>query len=150
MIVLEAGEDREIEAKLVAHLDVKDATKAVAATFALAIGVAERDAENNYVGQPTIVMNRGDVYAPTADRAIVIQPDGSLVTKNGTRVLASGKVAPGTVYVTGQIIVWVGGEITTTRVIHHINNREMALAERAYALGIDCDYVVAYTVTETL
>jgi hypothetical protein len=145
---LEQGEDRELEERLVLFLAAKDATPADFGGFAAGFAAAETAADNDYIGQPVIVMNRGDVSAAGAARVIFSDNEGNLTTQNGTPVLASGRVPAGDFYVTGQITVFTSPAIIVNRVIHHINNREMAIAERAYAFGIDCDYVVAYSVTE--
>lgn len=146
--VLEAGEDRALEERLAAILAAADATPTDSGTFAAAFAAAENAADSDYVGLPTIVMNRGDVNAASAERVLSVDASGNLWTTNGTPVLATSAVPAGDFYVTGEIFVLVSGEITANRVIHYIENTEMAIAERAYALGIDCDYVVAYSVTE--
>ena len=146
--VLEAGEDRALEDRLVTMLAAADATPTDSATFAAAIASAENAADADYVGLPVIVMNRGDVNAASAERVLFTDAAGKLWTTNGTPVLATSAVPAGDFYVTGEILVLVSGEILAQTVIHHIENKQMAIAERAYALGIDCDYVVAYSVTE--
>lgn len=148
LAVLDQGEDRELETRLVALLDAKDATATAHTNVATAIAAAEADADANYIGRPVIVMNRADVSAASMGRVLETGDAGEIMTKQGTPILASGKVPAGKVYVTGSLTVWHSPAAVVNRVIHPINNREMAIAERAYALGIDCDYVVAYTVTE--
>ena len=146
---LDQGEDRELEERLVLFLEAKDPTNtAITGSIATAIAAAENAADNDYIGMPTLVMNRGDVSAASMGRVIEDNANGELRTKNGTPILASGRVTPGDVFVTGQITVFTSPQPVVNRVIHHINNREMAIAERAYAFGIDCDYVVAFTATE--
>ena len=148
-VALEQGEDRELEERLVLYLEAEDPTNtAITGNLSTAIAAAENAADNDYIGRPTIVMNRGDIYAASMGRVLEIRPNGEIYTKNGTPVLASGRVTVGDVFITGQITVFTSPSIITNKVIHPINNREMAIAERAYAFGIDCDYVLAYTATE--
>lgn len=144
---LEAGEDRFVEEKLVALLASLDPIATPVATGWLnAIAEAEQAVDLAYVGMPIFVMSRQDAVIAKQAGALTGDPGQPMFTPNGSPVLASGVVMPGTFYVTGDITLWTGAvAATTTR--HPQQNIAMALAERAYALGIDCDFVQAYSVT---
>jgi hypothetical protein len=145
---LEAGEDRYIEGKLVAWLETLDATPTAGSAWVASIAAAEQAADVNYVGMPIFVMSREDAALAVQAGALTGDPDQPLYTRNGSPVLATGKLDPGTYYVTGDITVWQSDVFTATTK-HPTRNLAMALAERGYALGIDCDYVVAYSVDTT-
>lgn len=142
---LESGEDRFVEGKLLTHLaDIYGGGTGTSATdWVNAIAIAEETADANYVGQPVLVMSRaGAVYAKAAD-ALDGDRDGNLWTANGTPVLATSAFPPATekyIYVTGDLTLWRSEIVATTAQTPQANTA-MALAERAYALGVDCDYV---------
>lgn len=146
---LEQGEDRYVEGKLLALLASIDSTPTVVGGWVDAIAQAEETADAAYLGQPVIVMSRfGAVQAKAAD-AIDGDEDGNLWTPNGTPVLATGSFPPATetnLYITGDITMWHSDLVATT-VTDPTRNTALSIAERAYALGIDCNYAVAYNVT---
>jgi hypothetical protein len=148
--VLTAGADRVIEAKLVEYLDTLDATPTAATSWVGVIAAAEQAADDTYLGQPVLVMNRGDAVEASAAGALSPAPadDGKLWTPNGTPVLASGRVPAGQVYVTGTITLYESS-IVTSQAGDFTHNRQLAIAEQAFAFAIDCLFVVAYTVTIT-
>jgi hypothetical protein len=143
---LEQGEDRFVEAKLIAMLAAADATPTAGTAWVAQIAAAEEAADANYLGLPIFVMSREDAAVAAAAGALVGDPDQPMYTRNGSPVLATSAAASGTFYVTGDITLWMG-PVAATTATHPQQNTAMALAERAYALGIDCDYVVAYGVT---
>lgn len=143
--VLENGEDRLVEEKLIALL--LGTAPAASSSWADAIGAAEHAADSIYIGQPVLVISRYGAVAAAAESALWYDQDGNIWTPNGTPVLATGKAADeDTLYITGDITLYQSG-ITTVRAVNPPLNREMAISERAYALAIDCDFVRAFTVT---
>lgn len=143
---LEAGEDRFVEAKLVDVLEAIDPIATDHATWAAAIAAAEDRADDRYVGQPILVMNRGDAQLAFTDGALEADKEGNLWTANGTPVLATSAFAAGTLYITGDITLWTGPVAATTAQAPQFNTA-LALAERAYALAIDCEFADARSVT---
>ena len=111
-----------------------------------AFSAPSSNADNNYLGSPILIVNRGDVSRLVGDGVLKAKDDGEVFTANGTRVLSTSKVAPGTVIATGQITVH-RSSAETHQVAAHTTNREYAIAERAYAIVIDCGYTAVYTVT---
>lgn len=140
---LEGWEDREVEEALVAWAEAAVDT-AAAASLAAAIGALENDVDVDYIGRPVLVMSRVDSAAAFAAGALV-RADGHLVSGNGTPVLATGKATIGTVSMIGQPVVYAS-PVTEIEATHHTSNVTLALAERIYALGVDCDYRATATV----
>jgi hypothetical protein len=93
-------------------------------------------------------VNRGD--AVKLAKAGLFGPngtdDGRLWTANGTPVVASAKYAQGQVSVTGAIGI-VRSDVKVTRNVHAIYNQEMAIAERAYGISTDCNFVYTFDYT---
>lgn len=102
--------------------------------------------EVGYNGRPIIWLNRGDAVRAAAAFAIFPDREGNLVTANGTPVVASGEFLKGQVWVSGQAFLFESA-ITVSRAILPTTNREMAIAERVYALGFDCLAPAFTTVT---
>lgn len=143
---LEAIEDREVEAMIVAW--ASGATETEADTLVAAIAAAEAHADASYVGAPVLIMSRSDVELAAAAGALEWR-DGRLSTKaNNSWVIGTFAVTPGTVYVTGALGVYASPIIARDS-LQHTANRARALAERIYAFGVDCDYRHAVTVTDT-
>jgi hypothetical protein len=136
--VLEAGEDRGIEYRLFEW--VREFTTSASPTLPEAIGVAEDLADNNYVGRPVLIMTRA--YADEATAAGLLEwADGMLVTKaNRTPVIATGAaLGYAGIGILGQpavyasnVVAWIG--------MNRAENVTMAIAERLYAIGVDCDF----------
>ena len=93
-------------------------------------------------------LNRGDAVSAAAQYAIFPDREGNLVTANGTPVVASGEFLRNQVWVSGQAYLFQS-EITVSRAILPTTNREMAIAERVYAIGFDCLEPAFLTVTPT-
>jgi hypothetical protein len=144
--LLEGGEYKSLEDVLAYVLGTVDPTPSDYPTWVAAIGEAESLADSVYPGMPILTMSRSDAVAAFEADVLVSGPDDLLYTPNGSPVLASGALDNGTFWISGDITVWQS-EITATTVTTPTVNTAMALAERAYAIGIDCDFVRAYSVT---
>lgn len=145
--LLTAWEDREVEAVLW-EWAVDAATPGTAADIKAAIAVAEEYADANYVGQPVLLMSRrmaslaGDVVEKDADT-------GLLGTKLGTPVIATGSAPDDDqdiIVILGRPRVYASA-IVAQSVVKHTVNVEMAIAERVYAIGIDCAFRYAVDIT---
>lgn len=140
----EGLEDRAVE-KVLADWALAATSTASAATIQAAIGAADQAADQDYAGLPVILMSRDDADAAFAAGALVRQ-DGRLVTGNGTPVLATGTIAGGEIAVIGQPVVWASPYITAGAPDPTANNY-LAITERVFAIGVDCDYRHTVTVT---
>ena len=134
---LEAGESTGIEV-IGQDLLNQISTTATAADVTEAIGKAEIWAGNHWGHLPLIHMDRGLATEGIAAHVIVPGLDWSLTTGQGTPIdNGGGFVAQNTIWVTGSASI-ARGPIKTYRAIDPLHNHEMALAERSYALWIDC------------
>jgi hypothetical protein len=141
---LAAGEDRPIEAALWAWAALAP-TPGAAATIAEAIAAAEDYADTNYVGRPILLISREDAeLAYTAGALDFV--NGNLVTGNKTPVLASGEIPSGSIAVVGGIAVYVT-DVVAKAAAEYEDNIILAVAERKYAIGIDCAFRYVVTVT---
>lgn len=135
--ILDQGEDREIEGVLWEWAaDAVDPAEAASLTEAIAVADAHADA--NYAGLPILLMNRGDADRAKAEGALDFV-DGKLVTANNTPVVASASVPAGSIAVVGWVAVYAT-DAKTFAAIDHRFNTEYALAERVYAIAVDCEY----------
>lgn len=141
--LLSAGEDRAVEAKLWAWIDA--GTDTAAASLAAAIGAAEEHADANYIGQPVLVLSREDVISAKA-AGILERIDGQLVSPNKTPVLSTSAATTGVVGIIGRPAVYATTAVAF-RAPDLAANTDFAIAERIYAVGVDCNYRRTYTVT---
>lgn len=142
---LEQGQDRGIEKRLDTWLE--SLTGTAATSFAEAVALAEQYADDTYLGAPILVLNRADaVRAKSAGVLDHIGPDGLIVTPNGTRVLASSQITPGSVSVVGALTV-LHTEVISGYAPTVTSNTQLALAERVYSILVDCDFAARYTVS---
>ena len=144
---LEAVEDREIEAVLWGWAEAATATS-TASSFVGAIAAAEEYADRNYIGMPLMIMSRGSAQA-AFEKGALSRKDGVLVTGNGTPVLATGSVPDAeqdTVAVIGWPAVYVG-KVVAAMATDHRYNTALAVAQRAYGIGVDCEFRYTATVT---
>lgn len=140
---LELAEDREIEAKLWAW--VEDATDAATSVdLVAALAAVEQEADADYVGAPLILMSRADAVQLKAKGVLEIRENGTLHTASGNRVLASSSFAVGAVGAVGWPAVYAS-PVLSGRAPHHTQNLDMALAERVYTIGVDCEYRIIRT-----
>lgn len=135
---LEEGRDRPLEAALVewAQGGVELAGGGGGVTGAIAR--AEQALDSDYVGRGALLMSRQDVVTASAEGSVE-RIDGTIVTVNGTPVLASGWVVPGTVYAVGAIAV-EHSPLEVHEVINPELNTLWALAEAIYAIAVDCAF----------
>ena len=140
--LLEQGEDRMVEQVLWDW--ISDAAAQTAASPAEAIAAVEQKADQEYVGRPVIVMSRATADAAFAAGALA-RENGSLVTPHGNPVLASGSVTDGAVAAIGQPAVYATA-IRSAIATNKGSNLTAAIAERVYAIGVDCNYVTLSTV----
>jgi hypothetical protein len=143
--LLNRGEHSELEAVLAgwAGAGVAGGT----GNFEFAVAAADQYADQKYAGLPIIMMNRGvaDIMAATR----VIDGDfktGLMYTANGTPILASWVVPADKIFVIGWPTVYVSPTVTTTAK-DLTTNVEMAIAERLYAVAVDCLFRAVITVT---
>jgi hypothetical protein len=119
------------------------ATNTAATTLKDAVAAAENYADANYIGQPVLHMNRGDVSEVGVLSANPVN-DGMLWTPNGTPVVASSAYPAGVVAVSGDItvehssiVVKPGNDLT--------HNTTIAIAERVYGILVDCEFRAKFT-----
>lgn len=144
---LEAGEERLIEGNLWTWASDADVTGS-AASIAAAIGDAEEYADDNYVGQPILLLSRRGADLAFA-ASVLTRENGRLVTPNGTPVLASGAFTSGPadeVAIIGGLLV-LASPIVAHQAPNLSDNTALAIAERVYAVGVDCDFRYIVTVT---
>lgn len=133
---LEAAEDRTVEAKLMEW--ALGGTPIAAVGIAAAIANLEQAADAGYIGQPVLLMSRAMAdLAYAAD--VLTRENGRLISPNGTPVVASGAIEGPEIAITGWPTVYAS-PIVSARGIAWGTNLDMALAERLYAIGIDCEF----------
>ena len=145
--LLLAREDRAVETVLWGWAKAAP-TPGTAANLTEAIGKAEQFADADYVGLPVLVMSRQDATAAAAAGALKNE-DGKLVSPNGVPVLATG-VIPDADLGTVAVIGWPGvyaTAVTVAQAPQLSTNVDKAIAERVYAVGIDCEFRYAVKVT---
>lgn len=147
--LLEQGEDRTVEAKLWAWAAaVPDAVSA--GTILQVIAKLEQEADANYVGRPVLMMSRASAAHALQEGALV-RDNGKIVSAQGTPVIASGAIEDGDepfAAIIGQPAVYAS-PVRSVGVQEHTANLGTAIAERVYAIGVDCDYRLAGTVDPT-
>jgi hypothetical protein len=141
--VLEWWESRGVERKLAVWL--AGATNTAASDLVAAIAEADEHADDTYIGMPILHLNRADASLAFKEGVLAREGD-TLVTAHGTPVAASAEYAAGVVTVTGDVTVSLSA-IEAHRSIRPEKNKTMALAERGYAIAVDCDYRAKFTVT---
>ncbi len=143
--LLAQGEDRGIEKRMDTYFGTLSSNSG--ATFLDAIALAEDHADDNYLGRPIIWMNRGDAVLARSAKALESEKGtGNLFTANGTPVIASGQITVKRLAVTGSVKV-AHSDVITSRAPMVTVNRDLALAERIYAVALDCAYARRYTIT---
>jgi hypothetical protein len=142
--VLEWWESRGVEGKLNGWLG--GATDSAASDLVAAIAAADNHADDTYIGLPIIHLNRADAEVAFKEGALRADERGNLTTGHGTPVAASARYTAGVVAVTGDVTVLRSG-MEAHRSIRPELNKTMAIAERGYAIAVDCDYRAKFTVT---
>lgn len=138
---LDEGRDQEVEERLGAW--AAGGTALTAGTNAReALARVDQAIDAGYRGRGVILMSRYD-----ADLAGVEYKAGeALSTKTGTPIVASGRVAPGTVYGLGAVAV-DHTSILERDVVKPDTNTHWALAEQALAIVVDCAFRVKSAIT---
>jgi hypothetical protein len=143
--LLDQGEDRGVEEVLWEWATTKAGAPLVAVNVVQGIAEAEEAADTLYIGQPVLVMARETAVRAAALNALDFDREGNLWTPNGTPVISTSAASGNTIVVIGWPTVYASTAVVT-QVMDHTINQEMALAERVYALAVDCEFAVAYTV----
>jgi hypothetical protein len=144
--LLDAGEDRAIEAMLRTYVETLLLGRSNATSWAEAIGMLEYMADIGYLGRPVILMNRSDAIVAKGLGLLEGDKDGNIWTINGTPVLSSGSFTQNQPTVIGDLTLYRSDSVATPAE-DPITNMAMAIAERAYALAIDCGYAFGMQVT---
>jgi hypothetical protein len=137
--ILEAGEERGVELRL--YTWSKGGPAATTNSLDNAIATVDEHADANYVGLPIIIMSRFDADLAHQSGVLKREDDGRLVTGNGTPVISTSAADNGTISIIGwpAVVAAVG--------MNRAENIELAIAERVYAIGVDCNYRYAVTAT---
>lgn len=130
------GEHRGIEQALAGW--ATSASGGGASDLTEAIALADLQADEQYVGRPIMLMNRRDVVRAVASGTLT-RVDGVLVTGNGTPVVGIGFLPNGYVAVVGAIAIYASDVITALAPTPN-QNYAVAMAERVYAIGVDCGF----------
>jgi len=110
-----------------------------------AVAAVEQELDSNYLGRGVLLMSRAD--AVRADAAGIVEKVGDQIqTINGTPVIASGMVTPGTVYGLGSITV-EHSSVIGRDIVHPTTNKHFALAEASFAVLVDCEFRVKSATT---
>lgn len=137
--LLEQGEDRAVE-KVLWEWAIDGPSQEVVGIVA-AIAAAEKHADANYVGQPILIMSRADVVWAHAGGAVEYV-NGLPFTINGTPIIATGVTDGadwGKVAAIGAVGVYASSMVAF-EAPGLTQNLKYALAERVYAIGVDCGY----------
>ncbi len=103
-----------------------------------AIALVEQQLDSMYIGRGVILMSRADAVRADAEGALH-QVGDQIQTINGTPVIASGMVTPGTVYGFGAITV-EESSVTEHDVVTPTQNKHYAVAESSHVLLVDCEF----------
>jgi hypothetical protein len=102
-----------------------------------ALALLEQDAADKYAGVPTIHMSRLMASLLSGQNVLDVQPDGTLRTKLGSKVVAGGGYNVTKMYATGEVTV-LRGDRHLDQVFNQTTNEVGTLAERAYIASGDC------------
>jgi hypothetical protein len=144
--LLSQGEGRGVEEVLWEYGMSVGGTGPAQTSWVAAIGQADEAADTLYVGRPVIMLSRFAAVQARAAKALFGDEEGNLWTANGTPVIASAAAPDNALIVFGWITVYASSLIATT-VPNPVVNQEMALAERAYGIAVDCNFALHYAVT---
>lgn len=141
---LELGEDRGVEKRINDYF--VSLTGVAATSFIDAVAKAEQKADDEYLGRPVLWMNRGDAVRARAVKAIESDKGtGNLYSANGTPIVASAKITANSVAVTGAVSVHATTiEVNQSPMV--TVNRQLAIAERIYAVALDCEFATVYEI----
>lgn len=137
--IFDAGKDRALE-EIVGVWADGGVALAAGTSVEGAIALVDQELDDKYIGQGVILMSRADAVLADAAGAISVEDgDAYPTTVNGTPILASGRIASGTVYGVGAIKVEHTG--TQNYNTHDLeSNLHYALAEAIFVLAVDCEF----------
>lgn len=146
--LLDQGEDRALEDRLEAWATGGSAVSPSGTGITGALAAVDNALDQQYPGEGVILMNRGDAVKASAEGAIWGWSGVDTVpsTVNGTPIIASGMVAPGTVYGLGAITI-LKSSVQTINATDHRLNKDWVVAEAIYSIIVDCNYRVKSTAT---
>lgn len=137
---LEAVEGRAIESRIAG---MSGATVPRVGTLGGSIGMLEAHAAANYPGLPILMMD-SFAAASAFEKGALAREGGKLVTGLGTPVVVTasdaGHVQNGGMMIMGQPEVYATDAIVH-QVDQHSQNKSVAIAQRVYAIAIDCGYI---------
>lgn len=150
LAALEVDEELAVEAKL-AEWAFADAAGTTRATLLDAVALIEENASEEYNGLPLLIVSRSLAVFGAAEQ-VFFREDGGLVTANGTPVLTTSGVGFSDLNSVVAAIGWP--EVYASDPIAYQaddlpQNMSMAIAERVYAIGVDCEYRFAVTIDPT-
>jgi hypothetical protein len=144
--ILRQGLDRAIEGEMNTWLVANtDAAGGPATSFAEGLAILDNSADFGYIGEPVILMNRGDAVLASAEYAIQWGLNGPM-TINGTPIAASARFPAGTMYVTGGVTILRSDEVDISAP-HPTTNRDWAIAEATFGFAFDCGFAQNVAVT---
>lgn len=141
---LEATEDRKIESNLW-EWAAQAADPVAAVDLVAALAAVEDAADEQYVGAPLILVSRANAVLLKAAGALEIREGGAIHTANGNRVIASASFGSEGITAVGWPAVYATRTINAQAAKHN-ENIDAGLAERTYAIGVDCEYRFIATV----
>jgi hypothetical protein len=150
---LEASEQGVVEATFATGLDyaggaldilsLDGAAEAVSATYDAAdirsvAGALLQEAAAAYGHRPVLhAPASAEPYA--TDAGLVVQDGPALRTPTGAR-WSFGNYPPGEIFISGQVTIWRSPEPAVFSVFDRPTNLRTLIAERGYAVGIDCGW----------
>lgn len=146
LALLESGEDRGVEDALWEWATTTAGAAAPGTTWPQSIGALEEEADQYYPGMPVAMMSRASAVSARAARAIFGDEEGNLWTTNGTPVIASAMAADNHAVIFGFPTVYASAS-SVVQTTDHTVNKAMAIAERIYAIAVDCMFVRYVNVT---
>jgi hypothetical protein len=141
-----AGETFGVEVQVRAEiLDVSPVSLGVTLDPVLALAKAERYARANYSGIPVIHVSPYGLVVLDSLHLVKQDLDGTLRTTLGSKIAVGGgydatlaEAATFNLWVTGQVNVWRGPVISTPDVRNYTLNKQRGIAQRLYAVTVDC------------
>lgn len=145
--LLEQGEGRGVEEVLWEWAATTGGAPNAATSLLDAIALAEESADSYYVGMPVILMSRRvAVWARSVKAIFGDEETGQLWTANGTPVIATAAASDAQLSIIGYPTIYTSRESVNIDAIDPTTNQQMAIAERIYAIAVDCAFVFTYTV----
>lgn len=142
---LEFGEAHEIEASFVNWAAGGSAAGSGVGVYN-ALAALEEYADQHYIGAPVILMSRRNAVLGDEDGVLHGDKQGGIWTINGTPVVSTWLMPDDKIYAIGWPSVYAS-DIVTAPSRNITQNREQALAERIYAMAVDCQFRAVATIT---